>query len=150
MPRSISRTFNFASPWGWALAVLALLAFGWLVVIALGGVGFRFDPFNSVQRRADRAEHLAATATADAGARALEVAGARETVVKVEATLRQQHQAAAIAADFANQAREAPDANQPLDPDRVSRLVAADQRLCALDPAICDPGASATRHAGAG
>ncbi|GLK49620.1 hypothetical protein GCM10017620_25930 [Brevundimonas intermedia] len=148
--KALTRTFNFASPWGWALAGLALLAFAWLCVVALGGVGFHFDPFNSTEKRADRAEQQAAKATADAGARAQEVAGARETVVKVEATLRQQHQAAAIAADFANQAREAPDANQPLDPDRVSRLVAADQRLCALDPAVCNPSPSATRHAGDG
>lgn len=145
--KTLTRTFNFASPWGWVLAVLALLTFGWLVVVALGGVGFRFDPFNALERRADAAETRAATATIDAGARAQEAAGAHDTTAKVERTLDQVRRAETIAADLSTQARAAPDANQDLDPDRRARLRSEYERLCDARPAVCPPDPAAPRDA---
>ena len=146
--KTLTRTFNFASPWGWGLAVLALLAFGWLVIVALGGFGFRFDPFNAAERRADAAETRAVTATIDAGARAQEAAGARDTTVKVERTLDQVRRAETIAVDLTTQARAAPDANQDLDPDRRARLRNEYDRLCAARPAVCPPDPAAPGDAG--
>jgi len=147
---SSTRLINFATPWGWLAAAVALVTIAALAIFALGGLGFRFDPLNTVERRADRAEQAAAIATVDGGARAQEVIGARDTVVRVEVALDQQHQAAAIAADFATQAREAPNANEPLDPGRLGRLAASDQRLCALSPDVCPNDAAAPRDAGDG
>jgi hypothetical protein len=43
------------------------------------------------------------------------------------------------------EARTAPDAETPLDPDRVARIRAADNRLCIVAPSICpdsDPAGS--------
>jgi hypothetical protein len=137
-----TRTFNFASPWGWALSGLALIAFLWLVVVALGGLGFRFDPLDLTRRRADRAEDRAVLATLDAGARAREVAGERDPTRRVEATRDQVRQAQVVAADFITQARAAPDANQPLDADRLDRLRRADERLCRIRPAVCPADAA--------
>lgn len=145
--KTLTRTFNFASPWGWTLAVLALLAFGWLVIVALGGFGFRFDPFNSAEKRADAAETRAATATTNAGARAKEAAGARDTTVKVERTLDQVRRAETIAVDLTTQARAATDANQDLDPDRRARLRNEYERLCASRPAVCPPDPAASGDA---
>ena len=146
--KTLTRTFNLASPWGCGLAVLALLAFGWLVTVALGGVGFRFDPFNSAEKRAGAAETRAVTATIDAGARAQEAAGARDTIAKVERTLDQVRQAEVIAADLTTQARAAPDANQDNDPDRRARLRSEYERLCAARPAVCPPDPAAPGDAG--
>lgn len=39
------------------------------------------------------------------------------------------------------EARRAPDADAPLDPDRLDRLRAHDVELCALRPALCSGGA---------
>lgn len=145
--KALTRTFNFASPWGGVLALAALIVFGWLIFVALGGVGFRFDPFNSAEKRAERAETRAVTAEIDAGARAQEAAGAKDTTRRVEAALTQVRQADAIAADFTSQARAAHDANQPLDSDRADRIRLADERLCDTRPAVCDADAPASRDA---
>ncbi|PZU74143.1 MAG: hypothetical protein DI531_08195 [Brevundimonas sp.] len=142
MPRFITRTFNFATPWGWALSGLALIAFIWLIVGALGGLGFRFDPLDLARKRADRAEDQAVVATINAGARSREVAGERDTTRRVETARARIHQAEAIAADFTTQARAAPDANHPLDPDRLARLRLADERLCQAHPAVCPADAA--------
>lgn len=145
-----SRLINFATPWGWAMTALALLAFGWLCVVALGGIGFRFDPFNTMEKRAVSAEHQAATAAIEASARGHEAAGAVDTTARVERTLNAMHQAHAVSVNSNILAREAPDAMQPLDPGQRGRLAAADQRLCAIDPTVCDPDAAAPGNAGDG
>lgn len=145
-----ARLLNFATPWGWALAGLALLAFGGLCVVALGGVGFRFDPFNLMEKRVVSAEGQAATSAIVASARSHEAAGARDTTARVERALDTIRQADAVAADSNILAREAPDAIQPLDPGQRDRLAAADQRLCAIDPTVCDPDPAASGNAGDG
>ena len=140
-------TFNFTSPFGLVVCLVGLLLIGWAVIALLGGFGFRFDPFNSTEKRADAAETRAVTATIDAGARAQEAAGARDTTVKVERTLDQVRRAETIAVDLTTQARAAPDANQDLDPDRRARLRNEYERLCEARPAVCPPDPAAPRDA---
>jgi hypothetical protein len=144
----LTRIFNFASPWGWALGLLAVLALGWLAIAVLGGLGFRFDPFNTAEKRLETAQTTAVTATIAAGARAQEAAGARETALKVEHTLGQVRRAETIAAELTTQARAAPDANQDLDPDRRARLRSEHERLCDARPAVCASDAAAPGDAG--
>lgn len=146
--KSLTRTFNFASPWGWALSVLAVLVLGWLAIAVLGGLGFRFDPFNTAEKRLETAQTTAVTATIAAGARAQEAAGARDTTLKVEHTLGQVLRAEAIAVDLTTQARAAPNANQDLDPDRRARLRSEYERMCDARPAVCAPDPAAPRDAG--
>ena len=139
----LTRTINFASPWGWALGVLAVLAIGWLAITVLGGLGFRFDPFNTTEKRLETAQTTAVTATIAAGARAQEAAGARDTTLKVEHTLNQVRRAETIAAELTTQARAAPNANEDLDPDRRARLRSEHERLCDARPAVCPPDPAA-------
>nr|WP_316629673.1 hypothetical protein [uncultured Brevundimonas sp.] len=146
--KAMTRTFNFASPWGWAVSALALIAFLWLVIVAFGGLGFRFDPLDLTRKRADRAEDQAVVAMTNAAARAREVAGERDTTRRVETARSNVRQVETIAAESIIQARAAPDANQPLDPDRLVRLRHADDRLCQARPVVCDPQGAAARDAG--
>jgi len=146
--KTLTRTFNFASPWGWALGILAVLALAWLAIAVLGGLGFRFDPFNTAEKRLETAQTTAVTATIAAGARAQEAAGARETTLKVEHTLGQVRRAETIAAELTTQARAAPNANEDLDPDRRARLRSEHERLCNARPAVCAPDPAAQGDAG--
>lgn len=139
----LTRTINFASPWGWALGVLVVLALGWLAITVLGGLGFRFDPFNATEKHLETAQTTAVTATIAAGARAQEAVGARDTTLKVEHTLNQVRRAENIAAELTTQARAAPDANEDLDPDRRARLRSEHERLCDARPAVCPPDPAA-------
>jgi len=146
--KTLTRTFNFASPWGWALGLLAILALGWLAIAVLGGLGFRFDPFNTAEKRLETAQTTAVTATMAAGARAQEAVGARDTTLKGEHTLDQVRHAETIAAELTTQARAAPNANEDLDPDRRARLRNEYKRLCAARPAVCPPDPAAPGDAG--
>lgn len=149
--KALTRTLNFATPFGGVVSVLAFLAFAALVLFALNGVGFRFDPFNSAERRANQAEAVASTATTDATARQIEAAGASDTTTRVEVVLQQAAAAEQAAFSLTSDARIAIDAKDPLDPDRVRRLRDVDQQLCAIGPATCSPGGPAPPgHAGDG
>lgn len=139
----LTRTINFASPWGWTLGVLAVLALGWLAITVLGGLGFRFDPFNTTEKRLETAQTTAVTATIAAGARAQEAVGARYTTLKVEHTLNQVRRAETIAAELTTQARAATNANEEVDPDRRARLRSEHERLCDARPAVCPPDPAA-------
>lgn len=138
-----TRTINFASPWGWVLSLLAVLALGWLAITVLGGLGFRFDPFNTTEKRLETAQTTAVKATIAAGARAQEAAGARDTTLKVEHTLGQVRRAETIAAELTTQAKAALNANEDLDPDRRARLRSEHERLCDARPAVCPPDPAA-------
>lgn len=140
----LTRTFNFATPFGGVLVFLALAAFVWLSIYALG---FRFDPFDTAAKRIDRLERQVVTHQIDAAARTIEVAGERDTAQRVDAAHRQIRHAETIAAEITAQARTAPDADEPLSPDRSARLRRADQRLCETRPAVCAPDAAAPGHA---
>lgn len=144
----LNRLFNFATPFGGVVSVLAILAFAALVLFALNGVGFRFDPLNSAERRATQAEATAGAATTDAAARQIEAAGANNTTTRVEVVLKQAAAAEQVAFSLTSDARIAFDAKDPLDPDRVRRLRDVDQQLCDIRPTICDAHPAAQGHAG--
>lgn len=142
-----ARTLNFASPVG---RVILLVAAVGLAVLVLGAIGFRFDPFDSLQKRADRAEAAAVAANADAAARRIESAGAADTVQRIDRITVQIRAADAIAHQSALSAQDAPDAKHPVDPARLARLRHADQQLCDLRPGICADAPAAARDAGPG
>lgn len=137
-----SRLANVLNPMGRVGVIIVLIAFLALAVFAAGGMGFRFDPFGLTEKRAERAEAAAAVSRSDAIARTFEADGARDTVAAVERTLTTARAADAVAIQHHQLAKEAPDASQPLDPDRVVRLRNADHCLCALSPGQC-PGYAA-------
>lgn len=144
---ALRRTFNFASPFG---VILLLIVAAGMAILALGAVGFRFDPFDSLQKRADRAEASAAAANADAAARRIQSAGAADTVQRIDRVTVQIRAADAIAHKSALSAQDAPDAKHPVDPARLARLRHADQQLCDLRPGICTDAPAAARDAGPG
>lgn len=148
--KALTRTLNFATPFGGVISVVTLLAIAALVLFALGGLGVRFDPFNTVGRRAERAEASAAVATNDTAARQIEVAGAQDTTTRVEVVLQQTDAARQAAFSLTSDARIAIDARNPLDPDRTHRLRDVDQQLCDIRPAICPGDPASSRNAGDG
>lgn len=133
----LTRTFNFASPVGGLLAAMMFALFVGLLMIAAGGLGFKFDPFDSAKRRADTAGAAAAAASSDAMARGIEAAGERDTAALVDVSARQVAAADRAAFSLTSDARIAIDAKDPLEPGRARRLRDVDQQLCAARPAIC-------------
>lgn len=149
-PSLMARTFNFATPLGGLLSVLGLGLFAALMIMAAGGLGFRFDPFDSLARRADRAEATASAAVSDAAARGIEAAGERDTAARVDVVVRQIEAADRVAFSLTSDARIAIDAKDPLDPARARRLRAVDQQLCDARPAICPDDPAPPLDAGDG
>jgi hypothetical protein len=69
-----------------------------------------------------------------------EIAQATETFHTRETVIRE------ITAQAETDARTAPDANEPLSPERASRLRSHDQRMCNEFPALCaDPDPAESR-----
>ena len=119
------------TPLGWlAVGVAALAA----AVVLLGGLGFRWDPFDLDRRRADRAEQAAAVATAEAAARSAEAAGQAGQVIRLDAAVRSTVALERATAHSIQIARTADDASTPLDPDRADRLRDHDRELCRISP----------------
>jgi len=120
-------------PWrliGYVLAaVLALAALNHFAAYV------PFTPQWSAKRaeaKADRLEGQVSTLEREAAGQA-EIATATEVHHTREIIIRE-GTAQAIA-----EARSAPDATTPLDPQRADRLRAADERLCLDAPALCPP-----------
>ena len=148
--KALTRSFNFATPFGGLVAAVIFIAFAALLILAAGGLGFRFDPFDSASRRADLAEANADAATSEASARGIEAAGERDTSARVDVVVRQVAAADRAVFSFTSDARIAIDAKDPLDPDRARRLRDVDQQLCAARPAICADYSPTTHDAGGG
>jgi hypothetical protein len=127
------------TPLGWAVLVSAALI---LALIALPGLGVRWDPLGLSERRLKSAEGAATIAAADAAARRLEVEAARDQALRLD-KVHQHAVAVERATVFATtQARSAHDADYPLDPLRAARLADHDRELCHLAPAVCAAAAS--------
>lgn len=91
----------------------------------------------------DRAETRADTAESEADARGLEAQGNAEQVTRTEAYGDIRIRVEGVTASAVTEARSAPDAETPLDPDRGARLRDHDRSLCQLAPASCAAPADA-------
>ncbi|WP_296815464.1 hypothetical protein [Brevundimonas sp.] len=119
-----------------ALLVVAAVA-GLMLVAAWDGLWSRL-PW-SAERRLDRAEAELADARSSLRARQIEAEARARQATAVDDAHHTLTQARAATARAIAQSEGAPDADQPLDPDRLARLRAHDRRLCDLSPALCRP-----------
>lgn len=119
------------TPVGWLAVGVATVAAG---AVVLGGLGFRWDPFQLDRRRADRAEQAAAVAAAEAAARSAEAEGQAGQVARLDAAVRTTVALERATARSLETARTADDASVPLPPDRARRLRDHDRELCRLAP----------------
>lgn len=125
---SILRTLT---PLGWLTLTLMGLA---LCGLMLGGLGFRWDPFELTRRRAERAEVAAAQARSEASARAAEAEGQSAQIERLDAAHTLIRRTEAATTPILLEARTAHDADLPLSPDRLDRLRAHDDQLCRIAP----------------
>lgn len=142
---------NVLTPWGWAAAALAGLI---VLVLAAGALGFRWDPLRLSEKRLEQARAERDLAQADAAARRLERTAEMEGRARLDVHHRQTMAVTALTVAAQTEARNAPDADRPLDPERARRLYELDRGLCRLAPdldgcaAASDPadgGGSAVR-----
>jgi len=127
-------------PW----ALLGYIAAGLLILAGLNHAA-RFIPFtpqwsaHRAEAKADRLEGQVSTLEREAAGQA-EIAVATETFHTREVVVRE------IAAQAETEARNAPDADTPLAPERADRLRSHDLRLCDEFPGFCaDPDPAAGR-----
>ncbi|WP_271085474.1 hypothetical protein [Brevundimonas sp. NIBR11] len=119
------------TPLGWLAVGVAGLA---AAAVVLGGLGFRWDPFDLNRRRLDRAEQVAASALAEAAARSAEAEGQAGQVARLDAAVRSTVALERVTAHSIQIARSADDSSIPLPNDRADRLRAHDRELCRLAP----------------
>jgi hypothetical protein len=79
---------------------------------------------------AARSAARVAAAESRAAVSRLETRGERDLAGRVEIVVRQKEAASAALTDLAVTATKAPDADEPLDPDRIARLRDFDRGLC--------------------
>jgi hypothetical protein len=127
------------TPTGWlVIAAVAVVLFGLAGLARPSFLGLKFDPFGIDARKIDRLENDVSVLEREAAGNA-EIAIASQTFHTREVVIRDLARQAEI------EARTASDANTPLDPDRVARIRAADNRLCIVAPSICpNPDAAAS------
>jgi len=127
------------TPTGWlVIAAVAVVLFGLAGLARPSFLGLKFDPFGIDARKLDQLTDQVSVMEREATGNA-EIAIASQTFHTREVVIRDLARQAEI------EARTASDANTPLDPDRVARIRAADNRLCIVAPSICpdpDPAAS--------
>jgi len=116
---------------GWLVVGVAALA---AIVVVLGGLGFRWDPFDLGRRRLEHAEASAAVAVAQAAARTAEADGQAGQVARLDAAVQSAVTLERVTARSIQTARTADDASLPLPTDRVHRLRDHDRELCRLSP----------------
>lgn len=131
--------FRALSKTGWfVIAAVAVALFGLAGLVRPSFLGLKFDPFGIDARKIDRLEGEVSVLEREAVGNA-EIAAATQTFHTREVVIRD------LARQAETEARTAPDAETPLDPDRVARIRAADDRLCIVAPSICaspDPAGS--------
>ena len=126
------------------LATLAIVA-----ALVLGGLGFRWDPFDLGRRRLQRAEAAAAAAVAEAAARTAEAEAQAAQGIRLDAAVQSVVTLDRVTSRSIQDARTADDASTPLPADRVDRLRDHDRELCRLAPGLVGCSA-APDPAGAG
>lgn len=133
------RYLRIITPTGWlVIAAVAVVLFGLAGLARPSVLGLKFDPFGIDARKIDRLEGEVSVLEREAVGQA-EIAAATQTFHTREVVIRD------LARQSETEARTAPDAETPLDPDRVARIRAADHRLCIVAPTICanpDPAGS--------
>jgi hypothetical protein len=133
------RYLRIITPTGWlVIAAVAVVLFGLAGLARPGFLGLKFDPFGIDARKIDRLETEVSVLEREATGNA-EIAAATQTFHTREVVIRD------LARQSETEARTAPDAETPLDPDRVARIRAADHRLCIVAPAICADADNAGR-----
>ncbi len=130
---------------GWAKVLLIVAA----VIVAVALISHHWNRLTawmpwSVESRLERAEGQVedlrgdlATAAANADARATEAAANADQVRRVETVHRQVIELRDLTDPVIHEARSAPDASTPLDPDRADRLREHDRQLCEFVPGAC-------------
>jgi len=133
------RVFRIITPTGWlVIAAVAVVLFGLAGLARPSFLGLKFDPFGIDTRKIDRLENDVSVLEREATGNA-EITNATQKHHGREVALRELSRQAEI------EARTASDAETPLDPDRVARIRAADNRLCIVAPSICpNPDAAAS------
>lgn len=125
------RYLRIITPTGWlVVAAVGVVLFGVAGLARPSFLGLKFDPFGIDARKIDRLESEVSVLEREATGNA-EIAVATQTFHTREVVIRD------LARQAETEARTAPDAKTPLDPDRVARIRAADNRLCEVYPAIC-------------
>ena len=131
--------FRALSKTGWfVIAAVAVALFGLAGLVRPSFLGLKFDPFGIDARKIDRLEGEVSVLEREAVGNA-EIAAATQTFHTREVVIRD------LARQAETEARTAPDAETPLNADRVARIRAADNRLCIVAPSICaspDPAGS--------
>ena len=102
------------------------------VVVTAALLLWNWDPFH---RRRHAEERASASADAAASA-ALEAQGARESLVRTEAAVRQRDAAQRATASVQILAQQSKDAHEPLSSERAARLREHDLQLCLIDPTL--------------
>ena len=107
--RALSKT-------GWlVIAAVAVVLFGLASLARPSFLGLKFDPFGIDARKIDRLETEVSVLEREAVGQA-EIAAATQTFHTREVVIRD------LARQSETEARTAPDAETPLDPDRVARI----------------------------
>ena len=130
------------APMGWLALGVFVLATG---AGTVGGLGFRWDPFDLDRRRVNRAEASAAIATLQAAARTAEAEGQAGQVARLDAAVQSAATLERVTARSIQTARTADDSSLPLPADRAARLRAHDRELCGIAPDLV--GCPAAPHA---
>jgi hypothetical protein len=125
------RYLRIITPTGWlVIAAVAVVLFCLAGLARPSFLGLKFDPFGIDARKIDRLENEVSVLEREAVGNA-EIAAATQTFHAREVVIRD------LARQSETDARTAPDAETPLDPNRVARIRAADNRLCIVAPSIC-------------
>lgn len=134
---------------GWAKAVAVVLA----AVALVSVVAHQWDrlwswlPWSDarrLERVIDQRDRLAA----EAAAQAVHIEALTAQARRVETVHRQVIELRDLTDPVIHEARSAPDASTPLDPDRADRLREHDRRLCELAPGACAVPAAAPAGSG--
>lgn len=118
-------------PTRWLVGVLVAAT---ATVLIMGGLGFRWDPFDLARRGTERAQAAAVLSRSEAAARAAEAAGQAAQIVRLESAVQTLRTLDQVTLQTTQDARYANDARLPLSPDRTDRLLAHDRELCRIAP----------------